>query len=241
MNELFDYLSTADNWWGRQGIVRALYDHVRLSGLATLIAVVIAVPPAVVLGHARRGGFLAVSVVNIGRAMPSFAILALVFPLSLRYGFGLGFWPTAVALVLLAVPPIFTNAYTGVRDVDPGVVGAATGMGMSARQVLAQVEVPNAVPLIVTGVRIAAVQVVATATLGALFGFGGLGALITKGYAQQDNGKLLTGALFVALLAVVTEVAFGALERRLTPWAGRRPDPSQLSVTAPDPPSVLAT
>ena len=241
MNELFDYLSTADNWWGRQGIVRAVYDHVRLSGLATLIAVVIAVPPAVVLGHARRGGFLAVSVVNIGRAMPTFAILALVFPLSLRYGFGLGFWPTAFALVLLAIPPIFTNTYTGVRDVDPGVVGAATGMGMSPRQVLARVEVPNAVPLIVTGVRIAAVQVVATATLGALFGFGGLGALITKGIAQQDDGKLLTGALFVALLAIATEVAFGALERRLTPWAGGRHSRRRLSPAEPDPASALAT
>jgi osmoprotectant transport system permease protein len=222
MGELVDYLSTADHWWGGSGIARAIWDHLRISGFATLVAAILAIPPAVVLGHVRRGGVLAVAVVNVGRAVPSFAVIALAFPVALRYGFGLGFWPTTVALVLLAIPPIFTNSYTGVRTVSPEVVQAATGMGMAPHEVLLQVEVPNAASLIVTGTRVAAVQVVATATLGALFGYGGLGGLIVKGMAQQDDGKLLTGALFVALLAVATEVAFSALQRRLTPWTRLR-------------------
>jgi osmoprotectant transport system permease protein len=240
MGELVDYLSTADNWWGPQGIVRAVVDHVRISAFATVLAAVLAIPPAVVLGHVRRGGLAAVSIVNIGRAVPSFAILALVFPLALRYGFGLGFWPTTVALVLLAIPPIFTNTYTGVRDVSRDVVDAATGMGMSGREVLLQVEVPSALSLILTGLRVSAVQVVATATLGSLFGYGGLGALIVKGIAQQDDGKLLTGALFVALLAIGTEIAFSALERRLTPWAARRRRRPSTSITDADPASAFA-
>lgn len=162
---------------------------------------------------------MAVWLVNIGRAVPSFALIVLVFPFALRYGFGLGFWPTAFALVLLAIPPIFTNAFTGVRDVDAGTVEAARGMGLAPREVLFGVEVPAALPLILTGVRVSAVQVVATATLGAYVGFGGLGAFIVEGFATQDDGKLLTGAVLVGLLSVFTELAFGWLQRRLTPWA----------------------
>jgi osmoprotectant transport system permease protein len=179
---------------------------------------VIALPPAMVLGHLKRGGVLAVWLVNIGRAVPSLAIIVLVFPISLQYGFGLGFWPTAVALVLLAIPPIFTNAFTGVRDVDPGTVEAARGMGMQGREVLWGVEIPAALPLIVAGLRVSAVQVVATATLGAYVGFGGLGAFIVEGFATQNDGKLLTGAILVALLSLVVELVFGWGQKRLTPW-----------------------
>lgn len=221
LDALWDYVSIADNWWGARGIARAIYDHLRLSAAAVVAAGVLAVPAAMVLGHTGRGGFLAGTVVNIGRAIPSFAILALVFPLSLAYGFGLGFWPTFVALVLLAVPPMFTNTYAGVRGVDRGVVEASRGMGMTGREVLVGVEVPNAMPLVVTGVRVAAVQVIATATLGALVGFRGLGALIIAGRVEPNTGKLLTGAVLVALLAILAEVGFGALERALTPWARR--------------------
>lgn len=225
--ELWAYLTTADHWWGRRGITRGIYDHLRLSFGAVLAAAVFAVPLAMVLGHTRRGGFLASTVVNIGRAIPSFAVIALLFPLSLAYGFGLGFWPTFVALVLLAVPPMFTNTYAGVRDVDAGIVEASRGMGMTPREVLFGVEVPNAMPLIVTGVRVATVQVIATATLGALVAYRGLGDLIIGGKAQNDDGKLLTGAVLVALLAILAEVGFGLLERRLTPWARRSPASSR--------------
>jgi osmoprotectant transport system permease protein len=220
--ELVDYLTTGANWEGRNGITQAVVDHVRLSVFSVAVGAVIAIPVAVVLGHLRRGGVVAVAVVNIGRAIPTFAIVALALPFSLRWGFGFGFWPSAVALVLLAIPPIFTNTYTGVRDVDPGVVESARGMGMRGSEVLTRAELPNALPLILTGLRVSAVQVVATATLAALVGYGGLGSLVIRGMAQRDDGKLLTGALLVALLAILTELVFGVTERRASPWLGRR-------------------
>lgn len=216
--ELAEYLTTEDNWWGRRGIVPRLGDHVRLSAASVAAAGIIAIPPALYLGHVRRGGTLATALVNLGRAVPSLAVLALVFPLSLRYGFGLGFWPTFVALVVLGIPPIFTNTYAGVVGVDPAVVDAARGMGMRGSEVLWRVETPNALPLLLTGLRVSAVQVVATATLGAFVGFGGLGAFINEGFRQRDDAKLLTGAVFVAAVAVITELSFGFVQRWLTPW-----------------------
>lgn len=216
--EFVDYVTLADNWWGRRGIAPRIVDHARLSASAVVAAAAVAVPPALWLGHIRRGGVLAVAVVNIGRAVPSFAVIALALPLSLRYGFGLGFWPTFVALVLLALPPIFTNTYAGVVGVDAAMVDAARGMGMHGRAVLWKVEAPNALPLVLTGLRVSAVQVVATATLGAFVGFGGLGAFINEGFRQQDDGKLLTGAVLVAVLAILTELVFGSVQRLLTPW-----------------------
>jgi osmoprotectant transport system permease protein len=221
-SELVDYVTTADNWWGRRGISTRIVDHVRLSASAVAASAVVAVPAALWLGHIRRGGAVAVAAVNIGRAVPSFAIVALALPLSLRYGFGLGFWPTFVALVLLGLPPIFTNTYAGVVGVEPAVVDAARGMGMRGSEVLWRVEAPNALPLVLTGLRVSAVQVVATATLGAFVGFGGLGAFINEGFRQQDDGKLLTGAVLVAVLAVITELAFGVVQRSLTPWLRRK-------------------
>jgi len=212
------YLTTADNWYGPRGIWAHIVEHVHISLVAIAIAAAIAIVPAILLGHVKRGGLLAVSVVNIGRALPSFAIIALVLPFSLAWGWGLGFWPTCIALVLLAIPPMFTNTYTGVRDVDPGTVEAAVGMGMAPYRVVWGVEVPTAGPLIITGVRVSAVQVVATATLGALVGFGGLGALIVEGFAQQDDGKLLTGAFLVALLSLLTEAVFYGVHHLATPW-----------------------
>jgi osmoprotectant transport system permease protein len=130
-----------------------------------------------------------------------------------------------VALVALALPPIFTNTYAGVTVIDPAVVDAARGMGMRGGEVLWRVEVPNALPLVLTGLRVAAVQVVATATLGAYVGFGGLGAFINEGFRQQDDGKLLTGAVLVALLAISTEILFGVGQRLLTPWTNRKGHP----------------
>jgi osmoprotectant transport system permease protein len=222
LGELVDYVTTGANWEGRNGISQAVVDHVRLSAFSVAVAAVVAMPVAVLLGHLRRGGVVAVALVNIGRAIPTFAIVALALPFSLRWGFGLGFWPSAVALVLLGIPPIFTNTYTGVREVDPGVVESARGMGMRGSQVLTRAELPNALPLIITGLRVSAVQVVATATLAALVGYGGLGSLVVRGMSQRDDGKLLTGAVLVALLAILTELLFGVIERRASPWLRRR-------------------
>jgi osmoprotectant transport system permease protein len=151
--------------------------------------------------------------------------VSIALPISLRYGFGLGFWPTAVALVALAIPPIFTNTHAGITSIDPSVVDAARGMGMRGSQVLWRVEAPNAMPLMLTGLRISAVQVVATATLGAFVGFGGLGAFINEGFRQLDDGKLLTGAVLVAMLAIATELLFGVGQRLLTPWLRRKGHP----------------
>jgi osmoprotectant transport system permease protein len=218
VSELVDYLTTAEHWWGRRGIAQRLEAHVWISATATAAAAAVAVPTALWLGHVRRGGVAASAIVNIGRAVPSFALLVLLLPLSLRYDFGLGFWPTFVTLMVLALPPIFTNTYAGVVGVDPAVVDAARGMGMRGHEVLLRVEAPGALPLVLTGVRVSAVQVVATATLGAYVGYQSLGSFIVEGFPQQDDGKLLTGAVLVALLAVLTEVAFGIVQRAATPW-----------------------
>jgi osmoprotectant transport system permease protein len=236
LRQMWDYLSSDAAWSGNRGLPALTWAHVKLSVLAVVVAAVVAIPPAVVLGHIRRGGLLAVSIVNIGRALPTFAIIVLILPFSLRYGFGLGFWPTLVALVLLAVPPIFTNTYTGVRDVPPDAVEAARGMGMRAGELIRKVEVPVAWPLIITGLRVSAVQVVATATLGALVGYRNLGTPIITGFAQRSQrGVLLAAAITVILLALLTDAVFALAERRLVPWrrpAGRHAD---VTVTAPEP------
>ncbi len=221
LGQMWDYLQSEAAWSGRNGLPALAWAHVKISVVAVLIAGLVAVPAGVLLGHVRRGALVAVSVVNIGRAIPSFAILALLLPFSLRYGFGLGFWPTIVALVLLAIPPIFTNTYTGVRDVPDDAVEAARGMGMRAGELVRKVELPVAVPLIVTGLRVSAVQVVATATLGALVGYRNLGTPIVTGFTNPDKGRMLAGALAVALLALVTDALFALAERILVPW--RRP------------------
>jgi osmoprotectant transport system permease protein len=220
--QMLDYLGSDAAWSGRNGLPALTWAHLKVSIVAVLLSAGVAVPAGVVLGHVKRGALAAVTVVNIGRAIPSFAILALLLPFSLRYGFGLGFWPTFVALVVLALPPIFTNTYAGIVGVDPAVVDAARGMGMRGGEVLWRVEAPNALPLLLTGLRVSAVQVVATATLGAFVGFGGLGAFINEGYRQLDDGKLLTGAVLVAILAIITELLFGVVQRWLTPWITRK-------------------
>jgi osmoprotectant transport system permease protein len=221
-DQLFRELTTSASWWGDRGFVALIVAHLRLAFTALLTAGVLALPPAIVLGHLRRGGLLATSVVNIGRALPTFGIVAIALPFSLRWGYGLGFWPTYVALVLLGIPPMFTNTYVGVREVPAEMVEAARGMGMRPAQIVRRVELPAALPLIVTGIRVTAVQAVATATLGAYVGYRCLGTLIVQGFADQNDGRLLAGALLVGVLSIATELSFGALQRHLTPWLPRR-------------------
>lgn len=219
LGDVIAWLTTAANYRGDRGIVHRLVEHLGMSGAATLTAVVIALPVGLILGHSGRGGLVAVNVSNVGRAIPSFALL--VFGAQL---FGIGAKPAYIALVALAVPPIVTNSYTGVRQVDRDMVEAARGMGMGEARILAQVEVPVAVPLVMAGVRTAGVNVVATAGLAALVGWGGLGRYIVDGLAQGDRVQLFSGAVLVALLAIVTEAGLGLLQRLLTP-AGLRPRP----------------
>ncbi|MDJ0960008.1 MAG: ABC transporter permease [Acidimicrobiia bacterium] len=213
-----------DNWSGSTGYITRTWEHLWVSGWAVLAAMGVAMPLASWLGHARRGGILAISVVNVGRALPSFGIVALSLPVTIRIArnvpfidSGLGFLPTFVALFALALPPIFTNTYTGVRNVSPEAVEAARGMGFRGTGILWKVELPLASPVILAGIRTSSVQVVATATLGALVAYGGLGRYIIDGFALRDNVTIFAGALLVAALSVLTEVAFSIAERWLVP------------------------
>jgi osmoprotectant transport system permease protein len=215
--DVWAFFADGANWVGEAGILARTLEHVGLSTFSVVVAGLIAIPPALFLGHAGRGGLFAVSVVNIGRAVPSFAIVALALPISINLGLGLGFWPTFLALVALALPPMFTNTYTGVREVDPGTVEAARGMGMTEREILRGIELPLASPVILAAVRVASVQVVATATLGALVAWGGLGRYIIDGFSQRDNVEVFVGGVLVALLAVATELFFEFVERRAIP------------------------
>jgi osmoprotectant transport system permease protein len=207
------WLTDPAHWVGSDGIPNRLAEHVLISVVTTLAAVLIALPAGLVFGHTGRGGFVAINLANLGRAMPSLALLVLMLPVALSLKLGLGFWPTFIALVPLGIPPVLTNSYVAVREVDRDVVEAARGMGLRESQVLSQVELPIAAPLIIAGIRNSAVAIVATATLGALVAGGGLGRYIVDGLALQEYPRLFVGALLVAVLSILVELAFGAFER----------------------------
>ncbi len=194
----------------------ALLTHVELSAAALAIAIAIAVPLGVALAGAHRAAQLAIAAANIGRTLPSLAVLALVMPV-----LGTGFAPSLFALTLLALPPILINTHTAVRQVDPDVVDAARGMGMTRGEIVRRVELPLALPVIFAGIRIAAVQVISGAVLAAYIGGGGLGDFITAGIAMMALPLLVVGAVPATLLAIGTDRLFGALQRALTP-AGLR-------------------
>jgi osmoprotectant transport system permease protein len=209
--DAFGWLADGENWRGTDGVAHRLVEHIWLSAAAVGIAVVIALPLAIWLGHIGRGGFLAINVTNIGRAVPTFAVLTL---LALAPApFGLNTTSTLTALVLFALPPILTNTYVGMREVDPGAVDAARGMGMNGWEIVRKVELPLAIPLVMAGIRLAATQVVATATIAALVAGGGLGRIITAGFARQDQPQLVAGALVVALLALAVEGLMEVVQR----------------------------
>jgi osmoprotectant transport system permease protein len=222
LSDVVRFFSDPATWTGIDGVPNRLWEHVQLSVFAIVCAALVAIPAGIFIGHAGVGAFLAVSVINIGRALPSFAILAVALPLTIRLGIAYGFWSTFAALFLLSLPPMFTNAYTAIRGVDPQSVDAARGMGLRERDVLARVELPLGAPVILAATRVAAVQVVATATLGAVIGWGGLGRFIIDGIAKRDFDEVFAGALLVALLAVVTELCFTLLERILLPKGVQR-------------------
>lgn len=198
--------------------------HLQLSFVPVVAAVAVALPVGLFIGHARRFEFVTVTFANLGRAIPSFAILALALIPVIRFGVeDFGFWATFFALFFLALPPIVVNTYTGVKNVDRDLIEAGVGQGLSGRQILTQVEIPLAVPLIVAGIRTASVQSVATATLGALVAAGGLGDPIVLGFRAGDDPSLIGGAFLVAVLAISTEVVFAAAERLLRPKGARAP------------------
>ena len=213
------WLSNGANWSGPDGAGSLLAEHLRLSAISLLIAAVLVVPLGLWLGHVGRGGTVALNIGNVGRAVPTFAVLVLL-ALAPR-PFGLGDLSIVTALVLFAIPPVLTNTYVGVREVDRAAVDAARGMGMSGWQVLRDVELPLAAPLVVQGLRLAGVQVIATATIAALAGGGGLGRLITEGFNRQDQPQLVAGAVLVAALALLVEGLFELLQRAVRPPSAR--------------------
>ena len=217
LGEVVAWFTDPAHWTGVNGIPNRTWEHVQITAAATSLAAVVAIPPAVILGHRKQGGTIVVGIVNLFRAVPSFGIVVLALPITISLGLGFGFWPTFLALLFLAIPPMFANSYTGVAGVDPDLVEAARGVGMTDAQCLLGVEVPTASPIILAAVRVASVQVVATATLGAVVAWGGLGRYIIDGFAQQDEVTVFAGALLVAGLALATEAAMSAIERVLVP------------------------
>lgn len=223
LRAMFEFIGDGANWTGTQGIPNRLIEHLWLSVTSTASAAVLAIALGLYIGHTRRFEFVTITIANLGRALPSFAILAIAFPFALRFGISFEFWPTFAALFLLAIPPILINTYTGVREIDRDAIEAGKGMGMDGGQILRQIEIPLAAPLIVSGIRTSAVQVVATATLAAFVAGGGLGRFIVDGFARQDDGLILTGAVLVALLAILTEVGMAILERVVSPKKASQP------------------
>jgi osmoprotectant transport system permease protein len=210
--KVLDWFLDPVHWSGPDGIPIRLVQHIQLSAESVVIGALLALPAGILLGHYGRFGNLAINISNVGRAVPSFGLLVISFQL-----FGLGDLPIIISLTALAIPPMVTNSYVALREVDADIKEAARGMGYREFAQILRVELPLAVPLIMAGVRTSAVQVVATATLAALIAGGGFGRYVIDGLAQQDYTKLVAGAILVAFLALATELALGGAERLLVP------------------------
>lgn len=216
----WSWLTSSAHWSGDDGVWHRLLEHLAYSGVCLGLALLIALPAGIVLGHLGRFGALAVNLANAGRAVPTLALMSVLVltPLGNRSDY----WPLVIALTLFCLPPILANAYVGMREVDRDVVEAARGLGMTGRQLVFRVELPLARPLVMTGIRAGAVQLVATATLAALVGGGGLGRIITEGFALQSTPQVVAGAVLVAVLALAVEAVFWLAERALDPRRERR-------------------
>lgn len=206
-----DWLFSSETWAGsaeNPGIAQRLVEHLGYTALTLLIALVIALPLGAWIGHSGRGGFLVVGIANALRALPTLGLLVLLF-----LAVGLGLLGPLIALVILAVPPLLAGTYSGVANVDSSIVDAAEGMGMRGSEVLFKVELPNALPLIIGGVRSALLQVISTATIAAYVGLGGLGRFILDGLSQRDFPQMIGGSILVALLAIVADLVLGGLQK----------------------------
>ena len=225
---IIEWFTDPAHWTGPNGIPTRFWEQVTITAVVMVIAIAIALPLGIYLGHKQRGGFLAINVGNVGRAVPTFGLLMIFAAWA---PVGVGNTAAVLALIIFAIPPLLTNAYIGVRDVDEEIRGAARGMGFSGWLMLRKVELPNAVPLISAGVRTATVQVVATASLAALVGGGGFGAYVVEGFAIQDDTLLIAGAILTAVLAIGTEVILAIIQRVATPRGLQERD-SQLELTS---------
>lgn len=213
MSDIVDgirWLLDGSNWGGNDGIAARLVEHIWYSGLATVCAVLIGLPIGLAIGHTGKGRFLAANVSGVLRAVPTIGVVIIMF----RWKPG-SIWPILAALVVLAVPPVLMNAAAGVESVDRAVGDAARGMGLTGQQVLWRVELPNALPLVLAGVRSAANQVIATATVAGVYGLGGLGRFIFSGYGTQQLEVVYGSTVAVVLLVLAVEALFAVLQRSI--------------------------
>jgi osmoprotectant transport system permease protein len=209
MINYFAFLLDRANWVGANAeIPQRLLEHVAYTLVAVAVSAAIALPIGLLIGHTNRGALLAINLGNAGRALPTFGLLSLMVIL-----IGTGTLPVLVALVVLAVPPILSATYAGIRSVEPSAVNAAIGMGMRSSQVLFKAEVPMALPLIFGGLRSALLQVCATATVAAYVGFGGLGRFLIDGLSTNDYAQVFAGAVLVAVLAIALDFLSAAVQR----------------------------
>lgn len=232
MDGIIAFLTDPKNWEGTLGIPNRLTEHLVLSGLGVLVAALIAMPIGLYIGHTNRGSSLAINLANIGRAVPSFAMMVIPLPLTLSLApilgysptFGLVFLPPFLAMVFLAIPPLLVAAYAGLRSVDRELIEAGRGMGLRERQILTRIELPVASSIIVGGFRTATLQVIATATIAAILGGGGLGRFIFDGLNQGLAGRssIYAGAILVTALAVGVDLLLARLQTALTPKALRK-------------------
>ncbi|TJZ77193.1 ABC transporter permease [Rhodococcus oryzae] len=212
----FDFIADPSNWSGPTGIGARIVEHLWYSLLAVAVSAAIAIPLGLLIGHFRRGDAILVGLVNSLRSLPTLGILTFLVLL-----LGLGLIPPIIALVLLGIPPILAGTYAGVANVDAVVVDAARAMGMTRAQVLGRVEVPNALPLIVGGLRNATLQVIATATVAAYVNLGGLGRYMFDGLALGDYARVLVGAILVAALALILDGILAVAVWASVPGTGR--------------------
>ena len=240
VTDAWNYLTTSSSWTGEDGMLHLMEQQLLLTVTALLVAMLIGLPIALGLGHLGRGGLLAINISNIGRAVPTFALLALLvvadWPGTREFGpYGRAGLATIIALTLFALPPIITSANVAIREVSPSVRQAADGMGMTGSQKFWRVELPLAAALVMSGIRLALVQVWATATIAALVAGPGLGRVITDGFYRTDYGKGIAGAIVVAVVALVLEAIAAFAQRRLDP-VPREPSPKRhrgMSATRP--------
>ncbi|HEY7486950.1 MAG TPA: ABC transporter permease subunit [Streptosporangiaceae bacterium] len=208
VRQAWNWLTASAHWQGDDGIPHRLAQHLGYCVLALVIAAVIALALGLIVGHTGRGGFIIVSIANLARAIPTLGLLLLVVTVT-----SIGLTPVIVPLIALAIPPILVNTYEGIRGVDGDLKDAAQGMGMTGWRVLTRVETPVALPLIVLGLRTAAIQVVATATIAAVAGLGGLGRYIVDGLSRKDYASVVGGSVLVVALAIAVQIGFTGLRR----------------------------
>jgi len=233
MDSIVAFFTDPKNWQGTLGIPNRLYEHLQISLLAVLLAALIAVPIGLYIGHTNRGSNFAINLANIGRAIPSFAMMVIPVPLTLTLAetgiydpsFGLVFLPPFLAMTFLAIPPLLVGTYAGLRTVDRELIEAGRGMGLRERQILGRIELPIASSIIVGGLRTATLQVIATATIAAILGGGGLGRFIFDGLNQGLAGRpsIYAGAILVTTLAIGVDLLLAWIQTRLTPRSLRKP------------------